>query len=168
MPNHVTHKLTFAEDKAAEVFSACCPDGRFDFKTLVPQPLYVYQGNLSQEDEQDFPINWRSWNRENWGTKWGAYGQTCGVENGKAFIQFDTAWSIPYPVLAAFANKFVIPFEHRYFDEGANFWGIEEWKSEDGHVIRKTKRKSNEEDKVALCIELKGYDPERDEDDEAA
>lgn len=166
MPNHVTHKLIFAEDKKDAIFSSCCQSGRFDFGTLVPMPLHVYQGNTSKEDDQDFPINWNSWSRENWGTKWNAYETTFGVEDGKAFIKFDTAWSIPYPVLAAFANKFGVPFEHRYFDEEHNFWGIEEWKGEDGSVRRATKRKSNEADQSALCIELKGYDIERDEDDE--
>ena len=168
MPNHVTHKMTFAEDKAVEVFAACCPDGRFDFRTLVPQPPHIYQGNLSGEDEKDFPCNWLSWSRENWGTKWNAYDTTCGVENGKAFIKFDTAWSVPYPVLSAFANKFGIPFEHRYFDEDHNFWGVEEWKGEDGRVSRAKVRKSHEDDKTPLCVELKGYDPTRDEEDDEA
>lgn len=168
MPNHVTHKLTFAEDKAAEIFAACCPSGRFDFNTLIPQPLQMYRGDLSAEDDEDFKCSWSTWNRENWGTKWNAYDCKSEVLDGKAVITFDTAWSVPYPVMAAFANKFGVPFEHRYFDEGHNFWGIEEWKGEDGHVFRATKRKSNEDDKAALCMELKGYDPARDEDDEAA
>lgn len=168
MPNHVTHKLTFAEDRAAEIFAACCPDGKFDFNVLVPRPPHMYRGDLGAEDEKDFQCNWMSWQIENWGTKWNAYDQTCGIADGKAFIQFDTAWSVPYPVMAAFANKFNVPFEHRYFDEGHNFWGVELWSGEDGRVSRTKKRKSNDDDKTPLCIELKGYDPARDEDDEAA
>ena len=169
MPNHVTHKLIFAEDKAVEVFATCCPEGRFDFRTLVPQPPHIYLGDLSSEHEKDFHCNWMSWNRENWGTKWNAYDQICGIESGKSFIKFDTAWSVPYPVLSAFANKFGIPFEHRYFDEGYNFWGIEEWKVENGLVSREMARKSHEDDKIPLCVELKGYDPARDdEEDDAA
>lgn len=40
------------------------------------------------------------------------------------------------------------------------FWGIETWESVDGIVKRTGKRKSNPEDKKALCVELKGYDPD--------
>lgn len=167
MSNHVTHKITFAAVESPEIFSAVCPNGKFDFEILVPRHPNIYEGDLSAEDEKDFPINWRSWNIENWGTKWNCYDQSCGVENGKAFIKFDTAWSIPYPVIAAFANKFNTPFDHRYYDEGHNFWGIETWGA-DAHnstTHRISKRKNNPEDDKALCIELKGYDPDADDED---
>jgi hypothetical protein len=172
MPNHVTHKILFAPEKAKEVFAAVCPDGKFDFETLVPCPLHVYQGGLGREEDEDFPINWNTWSLENWGTKWNCYSQSSGIEDGRAFIKFDTAWSIPYPILAAFANKFNIPFEHRYFDEGHNYWGIETWGNDhydtpSTPVHRITKRKSSSDDKQALCIELRGYDPEA-EDSEVA
>lgn len=163
MPNHVTNRLTFDAQKADEVFSSCCPNGQFDFGTLIPQPLHLYKGDLDSEDEQDFKCNWLAWNLENWGTKWGAYGCLCKVEGPNALIIFDTAWSIPYPVIAAFANKFGLPFEHRYFDEGHNFWGIEEW----DNGKRKNKRKNNADDKRSLCIDLKKYDPEQDDEDGA-
>lgn len=159
MPNHVTNKLVFDASEAARVFAACCPDGEFDFNTLVPQPPHIYRGNLSSEDDEDFKCNWCTWRREHWGTKWNAYDAACKVENGNAIIVFDTAWKPPYPVLSAFANKFGIPFEHRYFDEGHNFWGIEDWGFVDGVLCRTKKRKSVETDRDALCIELKGYDP---------
>ena len=70
---------------------------------------------------------------------------------------------MPYPVIVAFANKFKVPFEHRYFDEGGNFWGIEEWAIKDKCLSRIKKRKSNKEDYKLLCIELKGYDPDEEE-----
>lgn len=162
MPNHVTNKIIFAADKADEVFSAVCPGGKFDFGTLVPSPPNLYHGDLSSIDETDFPLNWNSWNRENWGTKWNCYEQSCGIENGMAYIQFDTAWSAPYPIMAAFCNRFKIPFEHRYFDEGHNFWGIDVW-ARDSHdpdrIVRAHKYFNDEDDFDALCIELKEYDP---------
>ena len=165
MPNHVTHKILFESGKANDVFSAVCPDGKFDFEILVPSPLSVYQGGLGAEEDKDFKINWNTWNRENWGTKWNCYSQSVGFDNGRAFIKFDTAWSVPYPILAAFANKFSIPFEHRYFDEGHNYWGIEKWGRHHADppstpVHRIEKRASMPEDNRALCLELKGYDPE--------
>ncbi len=165
MPNHVSHKLIFDASEAERVFTACCPDGRFDFDTLVPRPPHMYRGDLSGEDDQDFKCNWSSWQHDNWGTKWNAYDCACSVEDGKAVIIFDTAWSVPYPVMSAFANKFGIPFEHRYFDEGGNFWGIEEWGTERGNCVRRTKkRRDHEDDYVQLCVELKGYDPSQDDD----
>lgn len=168
MPNHVTHKIEFDAAKAEEIFSAVCPKGEFDFNILIPEPAHMYHGSTSSEDEQDFPCNWNSWHRENWGTKWGAYAGTIGIENGKAFIKFDTAWSVPYPVLSAFANKFRVPFEHRYYDEGGNYWGVEQWgyrEYEKDVFQRIAKRKSNKADEVPLCMELKGYDPNKEEEE---
>jgi len=166
MPNHVTNRLTFSKEKSEEIFSLCCPGGHLDFRALVPQPPQIYLGDTSAEDEQDFKCNWSSWNRLNWGTKWNAYDSSCGVEGDLAFIQFDTAWSVPYPVMAAFANRFGVAFEHRYFDEGHNFWGIEEWKEDDGRVKRATTRKNVEDDKIKLCISLTGFDPTKEDEDD--
>lgn len=164
MPNHVTNKLIFDAVHGDHVFETCFKNDKFDFNTLIPQPPHVYNGDLSSEDEQDFKCNWMSWNIENWGTKWNAYDTSWRIEDGKAIITFDTAWRVPYPVIVAFANKFGIPFEHRYFDEGHNFWGVETWGTERGVISRNGKRKSNEGDRKSLCIELKGYDPDETED----
>lgn len=160
MPNHVTNKISFEATHAEHVFSSVCTEGLLDFNKLIPKPPHIYRGSLSSEDEKDFTCNWLDWSNENWGTKWSAYNGSCNVVDGMAVITFDTAWSVPYPVLSAFSNRFNVPFEHRYFDEGHGFWGIETWKSVDGIVKRTGKRKSNLEDKKALCVELKGYDPD--------
>lgn len=171
MPNHVTNKITFSADKAEEVFAAVVVDGCLDFERLVPSPPNMYHGDLSSEDEKDFKVNWLDWSRINWGTKWGAYDGTCGVEGGKAWIKFDTAWSPPYPVIAAFCNRFKIPFEHRYFDEAPNFWGIEVWGTDTWqkkHVQRISKRKSDAADKKALAMELCGRDLDAESAEDAA
>ena len=167
MPNHVTNKLTFDATEAQRVFADCCPDGRFDFNALIPQPLQMYRGDLSGEDDEDFKCNWGTWNCENWGTKWNAYDCKCEVIDGKAVITFYTAWSVPYPVISAFANKFGAPFEHRYFDECGNFWGIEEWSHERGTFHRTKKQKSRAEDYKSLSIELNGCDPDADDEEVA-
>ena len=168
MPNHVTHKIEFDAAKAEEVFSAVMSGENFDFNLLVPYPAHMYHGSISSEDEKDFPCNWNSWQRENWGTKWNSYDCKHGIENGKAFIKFDTAWSIPYPVLSAFANKFKVPFEHRYYSDGGNFWGVERWgydEFEKEVFMRITKRKSDKADEIPLCVELKGDDPSKNEEE---
>lgn len=166
MPNHVTNKIIFDASESDRIFAECCPGGKFDFKTLIPQPPHLYHGDLSREDDDDFKCNWSTWNRENWGTKWNAYDCSYKVEDGKAIITFDTAWNVPYPVISAFANKFSVPFEHRYFDEGGNFWGVEEWGVERGGFCRTKKRKSQADDYKSLSIELKGIDPDSDYDDQ--
>jgi hypothetical protein len=160
MPNHVTHKILFDQSSSHIVFDQVCPNGKFDFSLLIAPPCGIYRGNLTMEDQKDFKLNWLNWNTENWGTKWNAYSGSVGIEDGMAFILFDTAWSIPYPVISAFCNKFKIPFEHRYFEEGHNYWGIEKWDGES----RTNKQQSNQEDKKNLCIELLGYDPDAREE----
>jgi hypothetical protein len=168
MPNHVTNKIEFLAEhhEAAAIFAAVCENECLLFERLVPRPSHVYLGDVSTEDQEDFPINWLSWNRKNWGTKWAAYNGKTNWEKGVAYIMFDTAWSIPYLIIAAFANRFQIEFEHRYFDEGRNFWGIEKWgrSKYGGEVLaRISKRKSHPDDFDRLCIELKGYDPKQRE-----
>lgn len=165
MPNHVTNKILFAAKHATTVFPAVCPGGIFDFELLVASPPNMYRGHLSSEDDKDFRVNWGNWCVQNWGTKWNAYNCSTGFETDLAFITFDTAWAPPYPILAAFCNRFEIPFEHRWSDEGTNHWGVEMWdKDRDlDHIQRVSKRVDDEADKVRLCLELKGYDPS-DED----
>lgn len=154
MPNHVANRITFSADKAEEVFTVVIRGDCFDFETLVPCPPNLYHGDLSADDEKDFKINWSNWSRENWGTKWNAYQGRHGIENGIAFISFQTAWSAPYPVMAAFCNRFQIPFEHRYYDEGENHWGIDTWASDNyrNRISRQKKRFKLEEDRRELSL----------------
>lgn len=161
MPNNVTNKLIFAPGQSiAHIIAVCCTDGKqFDFNTIIPCPLSIYRGDLTAEDEKDFKGGWDEWNRSHWGTKWNAYTGSVGVDDNRWFIRFDTAWSIPRPVIVAIANKFKMPFEHRYYDEGANFWGIETWEVRHGLAVRVDARKSEKADRQRLCIELRGYDP---------
>lgn len=164
MPNHVYNKIIFNSENAELIISECCTSGKFDFATLIPRPISVYVADFSGEDSDDFCNHcWFSWNKENWGTKWNAYNCAHSIDNGIAVITFETAWNVPYPVIIAFANKYKISFEHRYFDELSNFWGIENWDVIKGIATRVSKRKNNEDDMTPLAIELMGYDPESDE-----
>jgi len=170
MPNNVTNRLTFLTHDDYQMVKAGITNthGLVDFNTLIPCPPNVYLGNLAygpnnRNDETTFPLNWSSWNRTNWGTKWNAY-ETCFQvsEDGSAFIQFDTAWTVPYPFIVALANTFKIPFVLEYYDEGANFWGSEAWKlaggADDSAMTRFDVRESMKEDKHNLCLKLKKYD----------
>lgn len=163
MPNYVTNKIIFPAEHAERVFAACCTDGNFDFEKIIPTPENMFRGHLSEEDRKANPVNWYDWCNSNWGTKWNAYDSSCKVEGDHAIISFDTAWSVPEPIIKAFAEKFLFPFELRYFDEGHNFWGITKYDVVTEMTVIQEKRESLEEDKISLCVELKGYNPETDE-----
>ena len=167
MPNHVTNKLIFTAANATEIVKAICTDGCIDFEKLVPSPPHRYRGSLSSDDEEDFPWSWSRWNCENWGAKWNAYDGKVSQDGYATVLTFDTAWSPPRQIMAAFANRFGIPFEHRYFDEGENFWGVETWGvSKYGNpgdpICRTSKRYKADADYVPLCLELLGFDPTKE------
>lgn len=107
--------------------------------------------------------SWYEWCTDKWGTKWDAYQIDVCRGQGVLTYQFDTAWSPPVPVIDKLALLYPsAQFVHRYFDEGHNFWGVSTYVG--GQCIEC--RDSLKEDKVRLCMDLKGYDPEQEEQDE--
>lgn len=130
MPNHVTSEIVFRDVSLADqgaisekVYNA---EGRVDFNLLVPEPLNLWKGNEGSNHEKAFGKRLgMTWARENWGTKWNAY-QCRPVErtNDTLTIIFDTAWSPPFPWLAALFNHFGRSFDHNWLDEGAE-WSVE-------------------------------------------
>lgn len=172
MPNWVTNKLVFPfspETKGellAKVRSFLTEEDRLDFSLLIPQPPQLYTGGLNAENRADFPCNWLDWNTENWGTKWNTDSScfTINDEEGVIEIVFDTAWSIPYPVISAINNRLQTSFTHKYLEDMGGFWGIETWGKkkapfEDKTICRIEKRLSLDADYRDLCIELNGHDP---------
>ena len=164
MPNNVTNKIIvfcteYEKNKIhEEIFNNKC----IDFEKLIPVPLHIYQQDISNCDEEDFKGNTGiNWKRENWFTKWNAYDGNCyfNADKNEFIIIFDTAWSIPYPIIIAFANKYKLDFILKYFDEGYNFWGIEEWKNQK----RIKKDFNNKNNFKELCIELKNFNPENND-----
>lgn len=83
-------------------------------KTLSQQDLDEGRAainNIKKHGHKD----WYSWSNAKWGTKWNAYDQMV-IEFGT--IQFDTAWSTPFPVMQALAQKFPnLCFEVKFADE---------------------------------------------------
>lgn len=124
MPNHVINELIFrnvnAEQQEAIIAGVCGADGNVDFSVLVPAPLNIWNGNVGTKHERAFGETGLDWNCKNWGTKWGAYShqETERTDDSLTF-RFETAWSPPYPWLAAVLNKFSLPFDHNWLDEGA-------------------------------------------------
>lgn len=100
-----------------------------DFNRIVPFPDYLFTGGLGMKDEEENPgRNWLNWNRRRWGTKWGA-ADTDRDSEGR--IIFETAWSVPKPVLEELSMLFPeLTFHVIAIDEGWNFAGV--WVFENG------------------------------------
>lgn len=138
MPNHVTNHIGFSAHwmQARYIVNSILNDRReVDFSTLIPVPMHVYHGNLSREDDRDFPINWDAWNRSEWGTKWNAYSTRINICGNSVDIYFDTAWSPPRPFITAFFNRWGIPFVFESYCEGGNFAIREDWGRSDRPFI---------------------------------
>lgn len=128
MPNHVTNEIIFrGVDRAAQekiVAIICNADRKVDFEVLVPLPLNMWWGSVGTKHEKAFKRTALDWALENWGTKWGAYQQRATLcDDSSITFCFDTAWSPPYPWLAAVFNSSKLSFEHNYFNEGED-WSV--------------------------------------------
>lgn len=125
MPNHQTTIIITTpnvaagfmrdstEEERASKWSPA-PDRVVDFELLIPMPdekdpmftceIHEYPGGARGYGAGYSPLDWA---RENWGTKWNAYDQSYEALSGDLVrIQFDTAWSCPFPVLYALSAKF--------------------------------------------------------------
>lgn len=128
MPNHVINEIIFRVDAMKQLSILTMvrnSAGEIDFEILVPKPLNLWDGGAGQQHEKKFKRIGLDWARENWGTKWNAYGQDQGGKyqsiaqtEDAITLTFQTAWSPPYPWIAALFNFFKCPIEHNWFDEG--------------------------------------------------
>lgn len=129
MPNHVINEVIFrnvdAERQTTILAMIKNETGEIDFGVLVPKPLNIWDGSTGSNHEKKFKRIGLDWARDNWGTKWNAYGQDQGGKyqsiaqtDDTLTLTFQTAWSAPYPWLAALFNFFKLPFDHNWFDEG--------------------------------------------------
>lgn len=124
MPNNVINELIFrGVDTAAQdaiITKLCNADGKVDFEVLVPTPANIWLGNVGQQHSR-LGANALDWSRENWGTKWNAYGhKPIERTDDTITFRFDTAWSPPYPWLIAVFNTIKRGFDHNWLDEGAS------------------------------------------------
>ncbi|HEU4345765.1 MAG TPA: hypothetical protein VFU31_29805 [Candidatus Binatia bacterium] len=129
MPNHVINEVIFrnvnAEQQGRILSLVQNDEGRIDFELLVPAPKNIWWGNTSSKHTNAFRISHLDWARENWGTKWNAYGMdedgnyksVVPAENSLT-LTFQTAWGPPYGWLVALFNTLKISFEHNWFSEG--------------------------------------------------
>ncbi|HKD36266.1 MAG TPA: hypothetical protein VKB78_05680, partial [Pirellulales bacterium] len=67
-------------------------------------------------------LMWHEWCSDHWGTKWNAY--DAGVtnnEDGSLHVNFDTAWSFPFPIF----EKLVVDFSTLDFKGSAEEPNVE-------------------------------------------
>lgn len=113
---------------------------------------------------------WYDWARANWGTKWNAYSSATdpeGVEDAVR-IKFNTAWSVPLPVLRALAEREPsLHFSYVAFDEGWNFYA--RGQGSDARFIVEHYRSpllKSDDDVIAAHVECYGREPEPDEEED--
>ena len=87
----------------------------FSFEKIIPMP----------ESEKD---NWYEWRVANWNTKWNADCQDDNFkywESGDIYIDFNTAWSMPTPILLEVSKQNPkLYFEFRCYEESYAFWQV--------------------------------------------
>jgi hypothetical protein len=120
MPNYVRNRLTLKgeESKIKELLKQI--KGKktlFDFNKVIPMPENVKQ---SMGEPGLNPL-WYSWSIENWGVKWNA-AETDDDRNNDSTRYFETAWSVPYPVISNLSELFPdVEMQLMWADEDASF-----------------------------------------------
>lgn len=125
MPNHIQNKLQFKGTKeqvrAIKLFIRSDeiekghPRARMDFNKIIPShpdldisspPHTEAEKAKAMENIKKYGApTWYEWACQNWGTKWNAY-STPDKRDRVDTIYFQTAWSLPFPVILALSKKF--------------------------------------------------------------
>lgn len=99
-----------------------------DFNKIIKQPDYLYQGDISKNEEEIYgrANTWWTWCIDNWGTKWNARNSIAGFCNKEGVntyvITFDTAWACPTKVIGRMALLHKdIDFAVCWWEEGGQF-----------------------------------------------
>jgi hypothetical protein len=97
-----------------------CLDCFPDFDKIIPHPKCdEYNDIPSQDAVRNSPNWWRTWNVNNWGTKWGGYSYRSG-DYGVYF--WETAWSgVPKLMQELSKQCPEIEFEYAYADEDSGY-----------------------------------------------
>lgn len=114
----------------------------------------LQEGRLAIQNEKIYGCqDWYTWSCKFWGTKWNAYEQSK-LDFGK--IQFDTAWSTPFPVILELSKQYpFLSFEVKFADEDlGNNCGSYTFR--EGELVEEYQPEDSEALKFACLI--KGYD----------
>lgn len=156
MPNWVTNKLSFWTDdknKMTEILETIKGDSNgeespLDFQKIIPMPEEYNEGD-----------KWYYWRIQNWGTKWNANGV---YSDGNGYMDFDTAWSTPVPIIKRLSELFKdIEFSVRFADEdfGQN---VGEYTYLNGRLVESNIPEDGSEEAEQLAADILGYDSRED------
>lgn len=147
MPNNVKQKLRITNwedsEKLSQIKSKIFNNkNELDFNKIIPQPDNIFNGNLGRDEKEmckkEGRPTWYDWNRENWGTKWGAYGfKILDDDSDVICFEFQTAWNSPEPIIKKildFAKGSIV--QYLAVDEGG--WFVTSiYMDEDGEITEK-------------------------------
>lgn len=172
MPNWVTNKikiLNVNKENAEKIKERYTYKDNFDFEKVIPMPENIFRGDLGDEERKIYgENNWYDWSIKNWETKWNAVYSTLSYAetNRIMYIEFDTAWSCPKPVLNKFAEQLYNDYgieniEVQYADEdiGNNCGEINydcgepEFISQEGNIRFALEVKDYSEDEIEEYLE---------------
>jgi len=112
----------------------------FSFEKVIPMP----------KSEKD---NWYKWRVANWGTKWNAdiqYETFDQWENGEVFIEFNTAWDTPMPIIKKLSEQNPkLTFSFRVHEESNAFWQT--------YTMRNGNSKDFAEGEFSTCAEYNEF-----------
>lgn len=132
-------------------------------------------------DVDEHPNCWYVWNKENWGTKWDAGDVKIGGEHTildrlaragsevvEEVVQFDTAWSPPFPVFNKITELYPdCRFVFRWIDEDMQGHGGGQIDTKDGKLIDEVNDPDDPETGKLwwqLARDLKGYSQDQHDD----
>lgn len=137
MTNWVKNTIAFDKEHADKILPVCCPNGEFDFHTLIPSSddwsskWNAAFSKIIDDSGTDVNAHLKFTTGRDWCDAWLRASRSRKFEiterfgAGKILICFETAWMTPTPIIAAFAERFGITFDYMYSEEGLNFWGID-------------------------------------------
>lgn len=159
MTNWVKNTIAFDKEHADKILPVCCPNGEFDFHTLIPSSddwgskWNAAFSKIIDDSGTDVNAHLKFTTGRDWCDAWLRASGSRKFEiterfgAGKILICFETAWMTPTPIIAAFAERFGITFDYMYSEEGFCFWGIEVISvDENGEAVIIDSRVNNQDD----------------------
>lgn len=115
MPNNIKNIITFTGDPneiqdLVERIKGVDDHGieiSIDFEKIIPMPSGV---------------DWYHWSVENWGTKWNAYHDYGYHPDCDDYLEFETAWAAPHPVVKKLSEMYPnLKITHKWADEDLGY-----------------------------------------------
>lgn len=129
-----------SEEEAREIYDSICAVGNeVNSQDLIFAGVFDYYCSETNREEDFWKFALYDHDHEYW------YEEYIGREIGrlewigdKASFTFQTLCSVPYQLVALFANEFNVPFTLKYIENTGRYWGIETFELDEKERIRKT------------------------------